>query len=203
MKYGYCRVSTVKQGKDGFSLEDQRQKLIAAGAEKIFSDTWTGTTLNRPEFDKLMKEIKSGDELLVTKLDRLARTAAEGCLLIQKLQADGITVNILNMGRADDTPMGKLMVTMLLAFSEFERDLIVERTQTGKARARENGVRVDGRPQKFSDVKLAHALDLLHEGKSYSQVVTLTGISKSTLIRAERKWKTEHSDIVNSDSSHG
>ena len=191
MKYGYARVSTQKQERNGSSLEDQKEKLISAGAEKIFSDTFTGTKLNRPEFDKLLAEIKTGDELIVCKLDRFARTAGEGCVLIQQLMDKGITVNVLNMGKADDTPMGKLMVTMLLAFSQFERDLIIERTQTGKQIARENGKRVDGRPLKFSEAKINHALDLLHSGNSYTQVENMTGISKSTLIRAQGRWKAE------------
>lgn len=192
MKYGYARVSTIKQGKEGFSLEDQKEKLISAGAEKVFLDTYTGTKINRPELDKLLSEIKTGDELIVCKLDRLARSAGEGCVLIQQLQRKGVIVNILNMGRADDTPMGKLMVTMLLAFSQFERDMIVERTQNGKAVARAAGKRVDGRPNKFSETKVNHALDLLHSGNSYSQVEAMTGISKSTLIRAQRRWKAEN-----------
>lgn len=191
MRYGYARVSTVKQGKDGFSLDDQKEKLIAAGAETVYSDVYTGKEMSRPEFDKLMSTIQPGDTFIVCKLDRFARTATEGSLMIQDLLRKGVKVHVLNMGIVDDSPMGKLLMTVLLAFAEFERDQIVERTQTGKARARENGIRVDGRPQKFSDTKLNHALDLIHSGNSYNHVVEMTGISKSTLIRAERKWKAE------------
>ncbi len=191
MRYGYARVSTIKQGKDGFSLEDQKEKLINAGAEIVYSDVYTGKEMSRPEFDKLMNTIKSGDTLIVCKLDRFARTATEGSLMIQELQKKGVAVHVLNMGVVDGSPMGKLLMTVLLAFAEFERDQIVERTQTGKARARENGVKVDGRPQKFSDEKINHALSLIHGGKSYKEVENLMGISKSTLIRAERKWKAQ------------
>ena len=189
MIYGYARVSTVKQGQQGYSLEDQITKLKEAGAEKIYSDTYTGKSMSRPEFDKLMKLLKDGDTLIVTKLDRFARSAGEGVQTIQGLINNGVSVHVLNMGRADNTPMGKLMMTVLLAFAEFERDMIIERTQTGKNRARENGVRVDGRPQKYTDVKMNHALELLASGKSYHQVEAITGISKSTLIRARRKEK--------------
>lgn len=189
MIYGYARVSTVKQGQQGYSLEDQITKLEEAGAEKIYSDTYTGKSMSRPEFDKLMKLLKDGDTLIVTKLDRFARSAGEGVQTIQGLINNGVSVHVLNMGRADNTPMGKLMMTVLLAFAEFERDMIIERTQTGKNRARENGVRVDGRPQKYTDVKMNHALELLASGKSYHQVEAITGISKSTLIRARRKEK--------------
>ena len=75
----------------------------------------------------------------------------------------------------------------LLAFAEFERDMIVERTQAGKAVAREKGIRVDGRPKKYSPQQMAHALQLLADGNSYTQVEAMTGISKSTLIREKRK----------------
>ena len=103
--------------------------------------------MDRPEFDALLEIIKSGDELVVCKLDRFARTAPEGAMLVRDLVNRDVKVNILNMGIADNTPMGKVMVTVLLAFAEFERDMIVERTSAGKAYAREHkeGYR-EGRP---------------------------------------------------------
>lgn len=149
MKYGYARVSTCRQAKNGNSLQDQERMLIRAGVspENIFSDSYTGTKMDRPEFDALLEIIKSGDELVVCKLDRFARTAPEGAMLVRDLVNRDVKVNILNMGIADNTPMGKVMVTVLLAFAEFERDMIVERTSAGKAYAREHkeGYR-EGRP---------------------------------------------------------
>ena len=133
MIYGYARVSTKGQDKYGNSLKDQIAKLKEAGCIVIFSDSFTGTKMDRPEFNKLLEVVKPGDVVVVTKLDRFARTAADGAKLIQKLVEMGVVVNVLNMGIADNTPMGKLMVTMLLAFAEFERDMIVERTTAGKA----------------------------------------------------------------------
>lgn len=191
MIYGYARVSTTKQMKNGNSLEDQEKELREAGAEKILSDSFTGTKMDRPQFTKLMKEIKTGDKLIVTKLDRFARTAVEGGAIVKQLHEMGVTIHILNMGVADNTPMGKLMVTMLLAFAEFERDMIVERTQTGKAVAREKGIKVDGRPKKYGTAKIEHALELLENGYSYTKVEEMTGISKSTLIRAKREVKAK------------
>lgn len=146
MIYGYARVSTIKQDRHGNSLADQTQKLREAGCQEIYHDSYTGTKLDRPEFTKLLNVLQPGDTLVVTKLDRFARKAAEGALTVQNLISRGVNVNILNMGRADNTPMGKLMVQIMLAFAEFERDMIVERTQTGKTVAREKGKRVDGRP---------------------------------------------------------
>ena len=87
--------------------------------------------------------------------------------------------------------MGKLMITVMLAFAEYERNIIVERTQTGKAVARANGKRVDGRPKKFKPEQIAHALE---DGRSYTEAEKLTGISKSTLIRAVRKKKMERDE---------
>ena len=146
MIYGYARVSTIKQDRHGNSLIDQEEKLREAGCQEIYHDSYTGTKLDRPEFTKLLNVLQPGDTLVVTKLDRFARKAAEGALTVQNLISRGVNVNILNMGRADNSPMGKLMVQIMLAFAEFERDMIVERTQTGKAVAREKGKRVDGRP---------------------------------------------------------
>lgn len=138
MIYGYARVSTRGQDKYGNSLKDQIAKLKAAGCTVIFSDSFTGTKMDRPEFNKLLEVVQPGDVVIITKLDRFARTASDGAKLIRKLVEMGVVVNVLNMGIADNTPMGKLMVTMLLAFAEFERDMIVERTAAGKAVKREN-----------------------------------------------------------------
>lgn len=186
MIYGYARVSTAKQMKNGNSLEDQKKLLQDAGAQKIVCDSFTGTKMDRPAFSALLAELKPGDKLIVTKLDRFARTAVEGGAIVKQLHEAGVTIHILNMGIADASPMGKLMVTMLLAFAEFERDMIVERTLAGKSIARENGVRVDGRPKKYAPEKIEYALKMLDDGNSYSQVEKITGISKSTLIRARR-----------------
>lgn len=186
MKFGYARVSTAGQKKGGNSLDDQKASLIAAGAEEIITDTFTGTKLDRPEFTKLLRRIQPNDTLYVTKLDRFARTAAEGSTLVKELVNKGVNVEILNMGRADNTPMGKLMIQVMLAFAEFERDMIVERTQAGKAIARNKGIRVDGRPKKYTPQQIDHAMELLDEGNSYTKVEELTGISKSTLIRERR-----------------
>ena len=186
MIYGYCRVSTKGQAKDGNSLEAQTAAVTAAGAEFVFCDAFTGTKTKRPELDKLLSKITSGDKLIVTKLDRVARSASQGAELIQSLLDKGITIHILNMGVLDNTPTGKLIRTILLAFAEFERDMIVERTQEGKAIAKDKPDFREGRPRQFDDMQIDNALSLLDK-YSYTQVTKLTGISKSTLIRAKRK----------------
>ena len=184
--YGYARVSTRGQARDGNSLEYQEEQLRSAGAEKIYIDTYTGKVSDRPELDKLMKKLQSGDTLVVTKLDRVARSVAAGSELIDELNNRGVKVNILNMGIIDDTPTGKLLRNVMLSFAEFERDLIVQRTQEGKEIAKRKPGYREGRPKKYSKKQMEHALELLNS-YSYKQVAEMTGISVSTLIRAKKK----------------
>ena len=190
MIYGYSRVSTKCQAKDGNSLESQEKALKEAGATKIYTDAFTGTKTDRPEFDKLIAEIKAGDTLVVTKLDRFARSMSQGSELVSELIDRGIRVYILNIGILDNTPASKLIRNVFFAFAEFERDMIVERTQEGKSIAKQNPDFREGRPPKYKKAQVEHALQLL-ETNSYSQVEQLTGISKSTLIRAKRKISKE------------
>lgn len=186
MKYGYIHVSTRGQASEGNGLEAQREALKAAGAEKLFEDVMTGRVVDRPAFDEMLAKVQSGDEIMVTKLDRFARSVTQASELIGKLLDDGVTVYVLNVGKLDNSPSGKLMRNMLLAFAEFERDLIVERTQEGKAIARQKPGYREGRPPKFSKQQVEHALELLKD-HSYSQVEQMTGISKSTLVRRKRE----------------
>lgn len=148
MIYGYARVSTKGQAKDGNSLEGQSILLKESGVDKIFYDSFTGRKMERPEFNKLLSILHEGDKLIVTKLDRFARSAVQGSQMIEELIVKGVTVHVLNIGLMDNTPTGKLIRNIMLSFAEFERDMIVERTQEGKAIAREKGIRVDGRPKK-------------------------------------------------------
>ena len=149
------------------------------------------TKTHRPELNKLLEVIQSGDTLIITKIDRIARTATEGFELVQTLLERGVSVHVLNMGLIDQSPTGKLILHIMLAFAEFERDMIVERTSEGKAIAKANAEAqgkkfFEGRPQKFSKEQKEHALKLL-ENYSYTEVVKMTGISKSTLIRYRSK----------------
>ena len=125
MIYGYARVSTKGQAKDGNGLDVQRAALKAAGAEEIYEEAFTGTKKDRPELNRLLEDLQSGDTLVVTKLDWIARSASQGAELVQKLLAKNVTVRILNMGVIDGTPAGKLITTVMFAFAEFERDMIV------------------------------------------------------------------------------
>lgn len=182
MIYGYARVSTKGQARDGNSLEAQTATLTEAGAEKIYCDSYTGTTTERPEFDKLKNILVHGDKLLVTKLDRFARTVAQGSSLIESLIEKDVTVHVLNIGIMDNTPTGKLIRNVMLSFAEFERDMIIERTSEGKAIAREKGIRVDGRPEK--NIPLPLFRDFVKKQKDGEMTVAeccaVLNISRST-----------------------
>ncbi|MBQ5682633.1 MAG: recombinase family protein, partial [Peptococcaceae bacterium] len=130
---------------------------------------------------------EEGDTLVITKLDRFARNTVEGIGVVQHLLERGVRVNILNMGTVDNTPTGKLILTVMLGFAEFERDMIVQRTMEGKTIARtKNGWR-EGRPPEYKDEKAIEAVTLLKE-YTYSEVEKMTGISKSTLQRLKKKY---------------
>lgn len=187
MIFGYARVSTKTQARDGNSLEGQIQALKDAGAEEIYEDAFSGTKMERPEFEKLRLKLRKGDTLIVTKLDRLARSVSQASGLITELIDQGVTINVLNLGILSNDSMNTLLRNILLAFAQFERDMIVQRTQEGKAVAKAtNPSFKEGRPRKWDDDQLEHAMNLL-QSHSYSQVVKLTGISKSTLIREKSR----------------
>lgn len=138
MVYGYARVSSLGQDRYGNSKQGQTEALLAAGCEKVYYDHFTGTKMDRPEFTKLMEVLKPGDTLKVTKLDRFARTAADGAIKIKELFERGVSVHVLNMGLIENTATGKLIMQIFLAFAEFERDNIVARLNEGKAIAKAN-----------------------------------------------------------------
>lgn len=185
MKYGYARVSTIYQ-----DLEVQLQQLRKENCDQIFSEKYTGTSKKRPEFQKLLGMLQEGDTLVVTKLDRFARSTQDALEIIKNLFERNIKVHVLNMGVIENTATGRLIFTIFSAFAEFERDMIVERTQEGKMVAKQNPDFREGRPKKFSRKQINHALSLL-ENHSYKQVEDMTGISVSTLVRAKKKIKEE------------
>lgn len=184
MKYGYARVSTVQQ-----DLQLQILALENEGCEKIYSEKFTGTKADRPKFKELLSILEEGDTLVVTKLDRFARSTSDAIETVKCLFQKGVKVHVLNMGLVEDSPTGRLIFNIMSSFAEFERDMIVERTQEGKAIAKQRNDFKEGRPNKYTKKQIQHALMLL-ESNSYKQVEDLTGISKSTLIRAKRKTTT-------------
>ncbi|WP_394122235.1 recombinase family protein [Planococcus donghaensis] len=182
MKYGYARVST-----SGQDLNAQLQTLKEEGCEVIYSEKFTGTKSDRPEFNNLKRALDAGDTLVVTKLDRLARNTGEGIAIVKELFSKDVKIHVLNLGLIENTSMGNFFLETLLAVATLERNMIVERTQEGKAIARQREDFREGRPAKFKREQIEHALKLLEDNHSYKQVSEKTGISKSTLIRAKKK----------------
>ena len=184
--YGYARVSTKGQARDGNSLEAQTKELLSNGASEVISDAYTGSVMDRPELDGLLKRLKRGDTLMVTKLDRIARSLTQGIELINGLIERGIRVHVLNMGVMDNSPTGQLIRNVMLAFAEFERNMIMQRTREGKQIARTKEGYREGRPKKYGRQQMDHAMQLLQD-HSYSQVSEMTGISTATLAREKAR----------------
>lgn len=181
MKYGYARVSTLAQ-----ELDTQIELLNAEGCDEIVSEKFTGTKTDRPQFQLLLEKLQAGDTLIVTKLDRLARNTKEGIEVIEELFQKQVRVHVLNIGLLENTTMGRFFLTTLLAVAEMERNLIIERTQEGKAMARRNPDFKEGRPRKHTKQQVKHALELL-EHHTYNEVEQMTGINKRTLIRRKNE----------------
>jgi len=126
--------------------------------------------------------------LIVTKLDRFARSTVDAITTVKELFSREVRIHVLNMGMIEDTVTGRLILTIFSGFVEFERDMIVERTQEGKAIAKLKEGFTEGRPKSYTVKQLNHAVELL-DNNSYNEVAAITGISKSTLIREVRKRK--------------
>ena len=191
---GYARVSTRKQ-LDGNSLEQQLGLITNRYPTAIVYEESKSSMKERKVFKKVIEALNEGDTLVVTTLDRFCRTVKEGLEIIDLLMDKGVRIHILNMGLIEDTPMGRLIVTNLLAFAEFERSMIVERTQTGKAIAKTKEGWKEGRPKLYTNEQLDNALSMLTVNggnRSYKEVERLLGISKSTLIRENSKRKFEN-----------
>lgn len=151
----------------------------------MFKEQFSGKTIDRPVLQSLLHRLNTGDTLMVTKLDRLARNVTEGINLVRELFSRGIKVHVLNIGLLENTTIGNFFIATLLAVAELERAMIVERTQAGKELARTRKGFREGRPP-TPRAKIEHALSLL-KNYSYRQVSEMTGVSRSTLIRWKRK----------------
>ena len=131
---------------------------------------------------------------MVTKLDRIARSVTHGIELINELNERGIKVHVLNMGLVDNTPTGQLIRNVMLAFAEFERSMIMQRTREGREIARTKPGYREGRPKKYGKKQMDHAIELLQE-YSYTKVAEMTGISKATLAR-EKARRTQNTLFI-------
>ena len=190
MIFGYARASTTGQCRGGTSLEEQTAALEQYGCQRIIAEALTGKMMDRPQFQKLYRQPQAGDTLVVCKLDRFAWTAIEGVQTVRTLFERGVRVHILNMGLIENTLTGNLILTVMLAFTEYQQGMIVDRTQMRKMVAKQNPNYREGRPRKYQPSQINHAMEPLDSGKTYKEVEALTGISKSTLIRAQKKLTT-------------
>ena len=178
MKIGYARVSTEEQ-----NLDRQLDSLKEAGCEKIFREKITGTKKERPELDKLMEQLRSGDLIIISDLTRLSRSVKDLFSLVDQIEKKGANIKSLKESWMDtSTPQGKLMFTIFAGISQFERDLISQRTLEGLAAARSRGKK-GGRPKK--DEKAINIALKMYQEKvcSITEITKATGVSKTTIYR--------------------
>src|SRR6516164_2891547 len=178
MIVGYARVS-----RDGQSLEAQQAALKAAGAERVFSEKVSGARSDRKALAKAMAALGAGDILLVTRLDRLARSTRDLLNVLASIAERGAGFRSIADAMIDTTsPHGKLILAVLGALAEFERSMILARTSEGRTRAKARGVRF-GRPMKLSDYQIKEALARRASGESLADIGRSYGVSHSTISR--------------------
>src|SRR5262245_17058279 len=176
--YGYARVST-----DGQSLASQDAELHAAGCAKVYAEKISGARSDRPELAKVLKRLESGDVLIVTRLDRLARSTRDLLNALDDIAKRGAGFKSLHDAWADTTSAhGRLMVTILAGLAEFERELILARTSDGRARAKARGVRF-GRPAALTAHQRREALQRLGNGEAQADVARTFNVSQATISR--------------------
>ncbi len=178
MLIGYARVSTHDQ-----NPQLQTDALTAAGCERIFTDTISGATKQRPELDELRNFIRSGDTLVVWRLDRLGRSLKDLIEWVEWMAANGIAFKSLTESIDTSTSGGKLIFSIFGAIAEFERNLIQERTRAGLNAARARG-RLGGRPKKLDAKQIALAKKL-YASKEHTivEICQAVGVSKATLYK--------------------
>ena len=178
MKLGYARVSTEDQTLDG-----QCQRLSAAGCEKLFEEKISGVRRNRPQLEKLIEHIRKGDVLVVTRLDRLARSTSELLRIAERLTEKNAGLQSLDEPWADTTsPSGRMVMTIFAGIAEFERTLIISRTGDGRVAAKARGV-IFGRPKKMRLDQQELARELVRDGKSISAVARTFNVHPATIHR--------------------
>lgn len=178
MIYGYARVST-----DGQTLDAQREALTAAGAARVYQEKVSGAAVDRRELGRLMASLEAGDTLLVTRLDRLARSTLELLRILERVVEAGAGFRSLADTWADTTtPQGRLVLTIMGGFAQFERDLIKARTGEGRARAKARGVKL-GRRFKLSHHQRQEALQRRAQGDALADIARSYNVSHSTISR--------------------
>lgn len=186
--FAYCRVSTVDQ-----TIENQVREIEAAGfsinPRRVISETVSGSTpaMERDGFRRLIDRLEFEDVLVINKLDRLGRNAMDVRATVEKLAAMQVRVHCLALGGADLTsPAGKMTMAVISAVAEFERDLLIERTQAGLIRAKAQGKRL-GRPTSLTHEQQEAIQKARNQGVSLGKLAKMHGVSRSAIQRAERR----------------
>ncbi|AZO09716.1 recombinase family protein [Mesorhizobium sp. M3A.F.Ca.ET.080.04.2.1] len=178
---GYARTSTTDQ-KAG--LEAQLRDLTGAGCAKVFREELSSVAATRPELERTLDYVREGDTLIVTKLDRLARSVADLVEITARLRAKGVALRILAMNLDTGTPTGKLMLNLLGSIAEFERELMLERQREGIAKAKAEG-KYKGRAP-TAKRKAAEVIRLKAEGKTGDAIAQELGIGRASVFRILR-----------------
>lgn len=183
--FAYVRVSTLEQ-----TVDNQLREIEAAGfaieKNRIVEEpgvSGSSAAAQRPKFQRLLERLELGDCLIVTKLDRLGRNTIDILQTVEKLATMGVRVHCLALGGMDLTsPAGRMTMGVIAAVAQFERDLLIERTLSGQARAKAAGVKF-GRKPKLNNGERIAALDALASGASISSVARNSGASRATILR--------------------
>lgn len=179
MLIGYARVSTEDQ-----DLTRQRTALNDIGCQRIYEEKVSGANRSRPELSRLLDQLRAGDVVVVSRLDRLARSTRDLLEIAEQLKAAEAGFRSLQEPWADTTsPAGRMVLTVFAGIAEFERELIHERTQSGRMAAQARGVRF-GRPPKLTDDHIQLAQRLIDEGRSVPEVSKILKVHRATLYRA-------------------
>jgi DNA invertase Pin-like site-specific DNA recombinase len=177
-RIGYGRISTSDQNPDS-----QRDALQRAGVDQIFLDTFTGTKSHRPELNKLKEQLRAGDTIVITRLDRLGRSTKDLLNLVSELQDQVVNLEVLEQSINTSTPEGKLFFTLVASFAEFEREIMRARTIDGLASARARG-RVGGRKPAMSPAKVSTAQQMYADSRPVKEIAEVLGVSRPTVYRA-------------------
>lgn len=176
-RIGYGRISTADQ-----NASSQEDSLKNAGVDQMFIDTFTGTKSSRPQLDRMKEQLRSGDTIVITRLDRLGRSTKDLLNLVSELDDLGVNLQVLEQNIITSTPDGKLFFTMIAAFAEFEREIMRSRTMDGLAAARSRG-RKGGRKPTMSPSKITTARSMYAAGTTVSEIASILGVSRPTIYR--------------------